>query len=200
MSRTPAIFRRRWFSTLRLVFSCSPESPPRFMLWRWSVVVNLFGCKRRLHLLKLCGHHVESVLDLLCCHYSASFESPAHVQRGPVGDVVVGDHSFVFELLSTSSHSLLFGKGAFLDLHLALDVVNCVRRFHIHNDLCASNRFHEYRERRSSLRYDGRGRCAEIMMGDSSRYWTNLDLEPTQARWNETCRNTLCSRCLVNVR
>ena len=38
------------------------------------------------------------------------------------------------------------------------------------------------------------------VMGDCVRYQTNLGAEPTQSRWNESCRITLCSRCLVSVR
>ena len=45
------------------------------------------------------------------------------------------------ELLSTEGQSLLLGKGAILDLDLALDVVNCVRRLHIQRDRVASERF-----------------------------------------------------------
>ena len=56
-------------------------------------------------------------------------------------DVVLGHHSFIFELLSTDSQSLLLWKGAILDLDLALDVVNCVRRLHIQRDRVASQRF-----------------------------------------------------------
>ena len=37
-----------------------PESPPRFRLWR----DHLFGCKRRLHLLKLFGNNAESARAL----------------------------------------------------------------------------------------------------------------------------------------
>ena len=38
------------------------------------------------------------------------------------------------------------------------------------------------------------------VMGDCVRYQTNLGAEPTQSRWNESYRNTLCSRCLVSVK
>ena len=60
----------------------------------------------------------------------------------PVDDVVPVHHSFIFELLSTEGPSLLLRKGAILDLDLALDVVNCVRRLHIQRDRVASQRFH----------------------------------------------------------
>ena len=60
----------------------------------------------------------------------------------PVDDVVPVHHSFIFELLSTEGQSLLLRKGAILDLDLALDVVNCVRRLHIQRDRVASQRFH----------------------------------------------------------
>ena len=39
-----------------------------------------------------------------------------------------------------------------------------------------------------------------VMMGDCFPFRTNLDLEPTQSCWNVSCRNTLCSWCLVYVR
>ena len=90
-------------------------------------------------------------------------------------------------ILSSSScfpaegQSLLVPNGAFFDLHIALDVVNCVRRLHIHCGRFASHRFHEYRERRSTLRYHG-------LMRDHVRYGTNYILEPTHARWDESCR------------
>ena len=86
-------------------------------------------CKRRLHLLKLCGHHVEGVRDPLRCHCGSAFEFPARVQRGSVDDVVVGCHSFFFELLSAENQTLLVWSGAVFDLQLALDVVNRVGLF-----------------------------------------------------------------------
>ena len=57
-------------------------------------------------------------------------------------DEVLGHHSFIFGLLCTERQSLLLRKGAILDLDLALDVVNCVRRLHIQRDRVASQRFH----------------------------------------------------------
>ena len=57
-------------------------------------------------------------------------------------DVVLRHQSFIFELLSTEGQSLLLGKGAILDLDLALGVFNCVRRLHIQRDRVASQRFH----------------------------------------------------------
>ena len=106
-----------------------PESPTRFMFWRRSAV---FSCKRRLHWLKLHGHHVESVGDLLCCHCSAAFESRAQVQRGPVGDV--------------EGQSALVWMGAFFDLYLAHGVVSRVTRLHIQCERFGGQRFREYRE------------------------------------------------------
>ena len=45
------------------------------------------------------------------------FDSPARVQRDKtMGDVAVGDHSFIMELLSTEGQSPLVLKGAFFDL------------------------------------------------------------------------------------
>ena len=55
---------------------------------------------------------------------------------------------------------------------------------------------HEYRESRSALHYHGYGECTECMMSDCFRYRTQLDLEPTQSRWNESSDKTLCPRCL----
>ena len=44
---------------------------------------------------------------------------------------------------------------------------------------------HEYRERRSMLRYHGCGKCAVCLMRDYFRYWTECNLGPTHTRWNE---------------
>ena len=99
-----------------------PQSPPRFLLWRRSAVVTLSAASA------VCT--LEGVRDLLPSHCGSAFEFPARVQRGPLDDVVVGNHSFIFELLSAEGQSLLVGNGAFFDLHLALDVVNRVGLLH----------------------------------------------------------------------
>ena len=107
----------------------------------------LFCCERCLQLAKLCGRHTASVRDLLCSQCSAAFESAAYVQCGPVDDVVIRDRPFIFGLFSTESQSLLVRKGAFFDVNLALDAVNCVIGFHVQRRCVANQRFHEYRER-----------------------------------------------------
>ena len=58
---------------------------------------------------------------------------------------------------------MLSRKGAFFDLNLALDVV--VSRLHVQCDRVYNQLFHEYRERRSSLHYHGRGKCAKCCDG-----------------------------------
>ena len=56
----------------------------------------------------------------------------------------------------------------FTCLHRGCHVVTCVR-LHIQCDRFASQRFREYRERRSLLRHHGCGKCAESLMGDCFR-------------------------------
>ena len=46
-------------------------------------------------------------------------------------DVVIGDHPFILERLSTESQPLLVRKGAFSDLNSALDVADCVMPLHV---------------------------------------------------------------------
>ena len=49
-------------------------------------------------------------------------------------DVVVTQCSAIFQLLSSKDQSLLIRRDSFLILNLGLDIVNCVRGFHIESD------------------------------------------------------------------
>ena len=51
---------------LLMALTISPESPARFRLWSCVGSGHLSCCERRLHWLKLSGHHADSVRDLLC--------------------------------------------------------------------------------------------------------------------------------------
>ena len=104
-------------------------------------------------------------------------------------DVEIGDH----QLLSTRGQSLLVGNGAFSDLDLALDVADCVIRLDIQCDRFAMN----VHPRSATVVVES---VQNVVMSDRFRYRTNLDLEPTQSRWNESCLNMLCSLCLLIVK
>jgi hypothetical protein len=48
------------------------------------------------------------------------------MESGLLLDVVVGEGSAVFQLLSSEDESLLIGRDTFLVLDLSLDIINCV--------------------------------------------------------------------------
>ena len=54
-------------------------------------------------------------------------------------DVVVGQGSAIFELLSSEDQTLLIGRNSFLVLDLALDIVDSIARFHLKGDGLASD-------------------------------------------------------------
>jgi len=61
-------------------------------------------------------------------------ESEDQVKSGLLLDVVVGEGSAVFELLSSEDESLLIGRDAFLVLDLGLDVFDGVRGLNVQSD------------------------------------------------------------------
>ena len=100
-------------------------------------------------------------------------------------DVVIVDHSLIFQLLSSVGQSPLVRKGVFFDLDLPFNLSTV-------SDVSTSSVFvlpvhvsHEYRERRSLLRYHGCGKCAVCLTHDYFRHWTDCNLKPTHTRWNE---------------
>lgn len=58
-------------------------------------------------------------------------------------DVVVGEGSAVFQLLSSENESLLIGRDALLVLNLGLDIFNGVRRLNVEGDSFAGEGFNE---------------------------------------------------------
>jgi len=70
-------------------------------------------------------------------------ESEDQVKGGLLLDVVVGESSSIFELLSSEDQSLLIWGDAFLVLDLGLDVLNSVRGLNIKGDGLASEGLHE---------------------------------------------------------
>jgi len=58
-------------------------------------------------------------------------------------DVVVGESSSIFQLLSCKDESLLIGRDTFFILDLSLDVLNGVRRLNIKSDGLASKSLNE---------------------------------------------------------
>ena len=69
----------------------------------------------------------------------SSSESEDQVEGGLLLDVVVGEGSAVFELLSSKDESLLIGWDTFLVLNLGLDVLNGVSWLNIKSD-CLSGK------------------------------------------------------------
>ena len=61
-------------------------------------------------------------------------ESEDQVEGGLLLDVVVGESSSVFELLSSEDESLLIGRDTFLVLDLGLDVLDGVRGLNVQSD------------------------------------------------------------------
>ena len=61
-------------------------------------------------------------------------ESEDEMESRLLLDVVVGEGSAVFELLSSEDESLLIGRDSFLVLDLGLDILNSVRGLNIESD------------------------------------------------------------------
>ena len=73
----------------------------------------------------------------------ATTEAEDQVKGGLLLDVIVGEGSAIFELLSGEDKTLLVGWDALLVLNLGLDVVNSVRRLDLKSDGLASQSLDE---------------------------------------------------------
>ena len=58
----------------------------------------------------------------------ATAETEDEMESGLLLDVIVGEGSAIFELLTSKDEPLLIGRNAFLVLNLSLDIVDSVRR------------------------------------------------------------------------
>nr|POE59612.1 hypothetical protein CFP56_19131 [Quercus suber] len=68
---------------------------------------------------------------------------PNEVKSGLFLNIVVGESTAVFQLLSGEDQSLLIGRDAFLVLDLGLHVVDGVGALHLQGDGLAGQSFHE---------------------------------------------------------
>jgi len=65
------------------------------------------------------------------------------VKSGFLLDIVIAQHTSIFELLSGKNQTLLIRRNAFLVLDLSLDIIDSIRGLHLEGDRLSCEGFNE---------------------------------------------------------
>jgi hypothetical protein len=111
--------------------------------------------------------HAQKPVDLQ--HLLPTTEAKHQVQRRLLLNVVVGEGSAIFQLLSGEDETLLVRRNALLVLDLALDVVDGVARFNLQCDRLAGESFDEDLHTTTKTEDQVEGRLLlDVVVGESA--------------------------------
>merc|ERR1712112_171169 len=120
------------------IFQLLSSKNQSLLIWRNSLLVLDLGLDvlNRVRGFNLEGNGLTSQGLYEDLHTSSQSEN--QMQGAFLLDVVIGEGSSIFQLLSSKDQSLLIWRNSFLVLDLSLDILNGIRRFNLKGDGLAS--------------------------------------------------------------
>jgi len=119
----------------------------------WALATKTFDLAVRLHLVVLQDGHLlllalvlnllRGVVRLFLALLRPTTQAENEVKSRFLLDVVVAQRASIFKLLSGKNQTLLVRWDTFLVLDFCLDIIDCIRRFHLKGDRFSGESFNE---------------------------------------------------------